>query len=434
MRSRSRVCLLLREHGVSGGAETVNLHLIPEFLEMVDRIVWIMPGWRRAYFQRRFPASDRLIYADPGWPNDSRVHRSLEKAVRFCLRRNHIPMRGVLETAQQHLSNLWLRELIRRHRITHCFFNWTLWVNPPALDIPMGAMLMDVRWRRYPETFAGVDLERIDQQFQQWLKQSDIVFPVSEATAADIKHFYPWYNGRMAVVPHGSAVSAADGLNSQAPVRRPSRRPVFYCPGVAHRHKDHITLFQAAAALRRKGRDFDLVLTGIETDHLAAKHPLSDPAIEACREFLIEHEELFGGRIKPLGYIARPDVDAWYRDCTAVVLPSFFEGFGLSLLEALEHGARIICTDIPAHREQLNRYGGQDGVMIVPPQDVESLAVKMEEALFAGPCQSTNPPALDRWTWKDAAAAYIDSLVNLSAVTSQRPQTPKSDLLESVPS
>src|SRR6185437_1220432 len=40
-----------------------------------------------------------------------------------------------------------------------------------------------------------------------------------------------------------------------------------------------------------------------------------------------------------------------YTRCEVVVAPSLTEGFGLPVAEALLAGCRIVCSDIPAHRE-----------------------------------------------------------------------------------
>jgi glycosyltransferase involved in cell wall biosynthesis len=40
-----------------------------------------------------------------------------------------------------------------------------------------------------------------------------------------------------------------------------------------------------------------------------------------------------------------------YRNCKALVAPSITEGFGLPIAEGLLAGCRIVCSDIPAHRE-----------------------------------------------------------------------------------
>ncbi|MDP9118940.1 MAG: glycosyltransferase [Actinomycetota bacterium] len=64
-----------------------------------------------------------------------------------------------------------------------------------------------------------------------------------------------------------------------------------------------------------------------------------------------------------------------YRTAGVVVCPSHFEGFGLTGLEALACGARVVATDIPPHREFL----GVEPVYYAPG-DTVALAAALETA------------------------------------------------------
>jgi len=333
--------LLLREHGIFGGIETVNVHLVREFTQLVDRIVWVMPSWRFEFYQRLFPPSNQLIYVSHAWPRQAWIYHNLERATNLALRQKNLPARFAFEKLQRALSNLRLRRLIREHKITHCFCNWTLRVQAPRLSVPMGTMVMDVRWRHFPETFPD-DVDVLDRQFRSWLKRSRVIFPISEATAIDVKRFYPWFSGATRVVPHGARTNHAHG-QPRTPIVLSRSRPVFYCPAIVHPHKDHLTLFEACAKLLAKGYDFEVALTGFLTEGLSNGCPNPEATVALCRAFLRKRANLFGDRIKALGYCDSAEVQAIYQGCTAVVLPSFFEGFGLTLTEALQNGATVIC-------------------------------------------------------------------------------------------
>jgi len=75
-------------------------------------------------------------------------------------------------------------------------------------------------------------------------------------------------------------------------------------------------------------------------------------------------------------------VHGLYRSARAFVAPSRAEGNPLTVIEAMAHGACIVASDIPPHRELLGDAG-----VLVPVGDAAALA----EAL--------------RWVSTDAAAA-----------------------------
>lgn len=68
------------------------------------------------------------------------------------------------------------------------------------------------------------------------------------------------------------------------------------------------------------------------------------------------------------------------RQCDVLVFPSYFEGFGLVLLEAMSCGLAIISSDATAASDL---YRSGDGGWIVPVGDVNALATEMERCLLS---------------------------------------------------
>lgn len=68
------------------------------------------------------------------------------------------------------------------------------------------------------------------------------------------------------------------------------------------------------------------------------------------------------GWLVPLGYATDGELAALYRDATLVLLPSWYEGFGLPALEACAAGAPVVASDLPVLREVLG-----DGARYAPP-------------------------------------------------------------------
>jgi glycosyltransferase involved in cell wall biosynthesis len=96
----------------------------------------------------------------------------------------------------------------------------------------------------------------------------------------------------------------------------------------------------------------DLLLTGFPT-----------PELEA----LVASRSL-AGSVKFLGLVDELSLAALYRGTRALVLPSWYEGFGLPLLEAMACGAPILSSN----RTSLPEIGG-DAVRYFDPGQPESL-------------------------------------------------------------
>jgi glycosyltransferase involved in cell wall biosynthesis len=66
------------------------------------------------------------------------------------------------------------------------------------------------------------------------------------------------------------------------------------------------------------------------------------------------------GKVKFLGHVPNADLPALYTGAAVFAAPSFFEGFGLPILEAVACGCPVVASDIAAHREiQLSVFGSR---------------------------------------------------------------------------
>ncbi len=108
------------------------------------------------------------------------------------------------------------------------------------------------------------------------------------------------------------------------------------------------------------------------------------------------------GRVEWLGYVPDAELARLYAGATALVFPSWYEGFGLPVLEAMDRGAPVICSDAAS----LPEVGG-DAAIYVDPASAESIAHAML-ALEADPARRTRLGAAgqrqaERFTWERTA-------------------------------
>ena len=122
-------------------------------------------------------------------------------------------------------------------------------------------------------------------------------------------------------------------------------------------HKNHIRLLEAVALLRERGPRRPRRLLRQTGARLAGD---SSSGGASC-----ELEE----QVRFTGFIAPEELLALYRLAQFVVFPSLFEGAGLPVLEAMEQGVPIACSEIPPLRE----YAG-DTALFFDPTRVEDIA------------------------------------------------------------
>ena len=79
------------------------------------------------------------------------------------------------------------------------------------------------------------------------------------------------------------------------------------------------------------------------------------------------------GRVRSLGHVSQEDLVALYNGAVAVVLPSFYEGFGFPLVEAFACGTPAIASRVAS----LPEVGGA-AALYVDPHDPDTIADAME--------------------------------------------------------
>jgi alpha-1,3-rhamnosyl/mannosyltransferase len=82
-----------------------------------------------------------------------------------------------------------------------------------------------------------------------------------------------------------------------------------------------------------------------------------------------------GEQVRLIGYLHDPVLAALYARCTALVWPTWYEGFGLPPLEALACGARVIVSNVASLPEVV----GDAGVLL-DPRDVAAWTDAMRAA------------------------------------------------------
>jgi glycosyltransferase involved in cell wall biosynthesis len=113
--------------------------------------------------------------------------------------------------------------------------------------------------------------------------------------------------------------------------------PFVLSVGDLQPRKNHIGLIQAFAKLMKDQTQLthDLVLAGKDTW-------FGGRIREAARE------SGFGGRIHFTGFVSDDDLLQLYNACECFAFPSYYEGFGIPVLEAMACGRAVVCSDSSA--------------------------------------------------------------------------------------
>lgn len=82
------------------------------------------------------------------------------------------------------------------------------------------------------------------------------------------------------------------------------------------------------------------------------------------------------GKVRLLGYIEDEGLQSLYQNAISLIFPSWYEGFGLPILEAMQNGCPVICSDCTS----LPEVGGSVPIYVDParPETIAEAMLQLE--------------------------------------------------------
>jgi glycosyltransferase involved in cell wall biosynthesis len=196
------------------------------------------------------------------------------------------------------------------------------------------------------------------------LKAADKVIVDSMHTQNDVLAHCLVPESRLAVVP----LAAAERFHPRAAatdlVSRYDLPPRFILSvGVFEPRKNHALLVAALQRLHAEGERIGLVLVG--RDGWRWTDPLASTAGAALHPW-----------IRILRNLPDHDLPELYARAEVFAYPSFYEGFGLPVLEAMACGTPVICSDTSSLPEV-----AADAALLVDPNDADALTAHLRAVL-----------------------------------------------------
>lgn len=242
---------------------------------------------------------------------------------------------------------------------------------PGGLRMPAITTLHDVMWLTHP-TWCNPGLwGRVERHFYGYgirraLTQSAVVATVSEASRAAILGVAPGAADRVIVTPSGVAGDFRPVPPDDAALARigvPSGRRYVLVVGQGAPYKNHEGALRAFALACSRAPDIDLVLVRRRGD--------TGPALAR-----LAGELGIAGRVHFLLPVERTDLVQLYSQAAALLHPSFIEGFGNPLAEAMACGCPVVTSNVSAMPEVT---GG--AALLADPRDAQAIAAALGELL-----------------------------------------------------
>ncbi len=140
---------------------------------------------------------------------------------------------------------------------------------------------------------------------------------------------------------------------------------------------------------------------------------LYDLEIQQIHDWINEFN-INSSNIVLLGYVSDQDLVCLYQNCKLFVFPSFHEGFGLPLLEAMSCGAPAIGSDRTSIPEVIG-----DSKAMFNPNDTSNMSDLIEKALtdqsFKSFLEENSKSQVKKFSWQISSGLVIDALKEVIA-------------------
>ncbi len=219
-------------------------------------------------------------------------------------------------------------------------------------DMPRVVTIHDMVWRQFPETMPRRRLWLERALMGPSVRGADRVICVSRFTASEVSRYYPSALGKCQVIHEAADKNVA---LDRAPVGLPERYNLFV--GTFEPRKNLPRLLRAYARLKDDDQVPPLVLVG------GAGWGDEDLAGEVAGHGL-------QGRVELRGHVSDSELQVLYAGAYCLLMPSLYEGFGLPVLEAMQHGVPAIVSSTSS----LPEVAGDAGLLVNPYSERELAA------------------------------------------------------------
>ncbi|MFN0109576.1 MAG: glycosyltransferase family 4 protein [Blastocatellia bacterium] len=266
---------------------------------------------------------------------------------------------------------------------------------PPFCSAPVVATIHDLAFEHMPETFTRRGSLQLKLTVRRTAQRAARIATVSEFSRQDLLRTYNLSPEKVAVTYNGidAHFTANASPNEAKDIRQRFgiSRDYLLAVGSLQPRKNLVRLIRAYAKLRSENENFrpQLVIVG-------RKLWLADEIFAEVRRQEWADDAIL------TGYVSDEDLPKLYRQATAFVYPSLFEGFGLPPVEAMACGTPVVTSNVSS----LPEVTGEAALLIDPLDQsaIESALLEiMNDQSLRARLKKQGIEQAKKFTWREAA-------------------------------
>ncbi|WP_457767585.1 glycosyltransferase [Cyanobium sp. ULC082] len=290
----------------------------------------------------------------------------------------------------------------------------------PIRTVPTAVIAYDLIPFLHPDTYLSFEPTRIwyHQKIEE-LKRADLLLAISHSTKGELEQHLGIEPERVVAISTGGSAGFSAADLSQAERLDLQERfglagSFLYGNGMVEPRKNLDGLIRAYALLPRN----------LQNTHQLCISTSAQPQAVAGLRKLARSVGITDQQLVIAGHLSDADLALLYRACTVFVFPSWHEGFGLPVLEAMQCGAAVLTSNRSSLPEVMGRADA-----LFDPFNPAAIAERIEKVLRNEPfrldLKAHAAVQARRFSWQATAAAALAALEQLAASADQ-PAAPPS--------
>ncbi len=249
-------------------------------------------------------------------------------------------------------------------------------------------IIHDLSFFYYPQEFLKQDLYKLKNWTAYSVKQASKIIAVSQSTKLDLMSLYEVERDKIVVVYNGFSFNTRLAKLEKETVKK----PYFLYIGTLQPRKNIINLILAFEKFRQHYSQYYLYLVG-------RKGWLYQDIFELVKKRKLAEWVIF------TGYVNEREKQGLLKEASGLLVPGFYEGFGLPILEGFAAGVPVLAADSGA----LPEIGGE-GCIYFNPTKTDEITTAMLSAVagkFTTALKHKAKLRLKNFSWQKTALQIL---------------------------
>jgi glycosyltransferase involved in cell wall biosynthesis len=224
----------------------------------------------------------------------------------------------------------------------------------------------DVIFKRDPALYPLIDRAIYNLKWKHSAITADLIIAVSQSTKSDLSYYYGINEDKIHVIYPPVREASANLDNNQLLDRYKLPKKFFLSVGALTPRKNIVSILKAMLILKSELR-IPLVIIG------------DGPEKKSLLQFMYENN--LSDLVHFTGHVADEEISLFYKAAYALIYPSFYEGFGIPIVESLMNRTPVITSKTSSMPEAAGAGG-----LLIQPEEPEEIAMAMLRLLEDTSC------------------------------------------------